>query len=56
MTERLVTRANDRGTAFEHDTDARRSDLDRLRTENSQLRRLVVYLTRLLVKSVLDRR
>lgn len=56
MTERVAERANDHGSASKHDTDAQGSDLDRLRTENIQLRDLVVCLTSLLVKNVADRR
>lgn len=56
MTERVAERANDHGSASKHDSDAQGSDLDRLRTENIQLRDLVVCLTSLLVKNVADRR
>ena len=56
MTERVVRHTNDRAAACEHDIDARGSDFERLRTENSQLRELVVNLTSLLVKSLVDRR
>ena len=56
MTECVVERANDHCSVSKHDTDAHGSDLDRLRTENSRLRELVVCLTSLLVKNVADRR
>jgi hypothetical protein len=56
MTQRFVERADNRGTALEHDTDPHRSDLDRLRAENGQLRELIAYLTHLLVRHVVDRR
>jgi hypothetical protein len=53
--ERALDRTNDHGSLSKSDTDAHASDLDRLRTENSQLRDLVVRLTSLLVKKVADR-
>jgi hypothetical protein len=53
--ERAIDRTNDHGSVSKHDTDANGSDIDRLRTENSQLRDLVVCLTSLLVKKVADR-
>jgi hypothetical protein len=56
MMERGGDRAGDHGSVSKKDTDAHESALDRLRTENNQLRDLVVCLTSLLVKNVADRR